>query len=127
MEKSVQEVMCSYKCFNSNYMEFVGYETCDTLIWSSGEGYRNANIIIKQVIPKRNTSMDYTSATLDFGSSLHKYTYGIFSENLVSHRLQAHSSIKEGVVLRYINKVKSRHGIRLPKTCGYQNCGENRF
>ena len=119
--------MHSSKGFNSNYMEFVGCKTYDKLRLTSGEGCINKNTIIKQVIPKRNTSMDYTSATLDFGSSLHKYTYGIFSENLVSHRLQTHSSIKEGVVLRYINKVKSRHGIRLPKTCGYQNCGENRF
>ena len=31
-----------------------------------------------------------------------------------------------GGVLRYINKVKSRHGIELPTTCGYQNCGEKR-
>ena len=27
--KTVQEVMYSSKYFNSNYMEFVGYETCD--------------------------------------------------------------------------------------------------
>ena len=24
--------------FNYNYMEFVGYETCGKLIWTSGEG-----------------------------------------------------------------------------------------
>ena len=35
-EKSGQEVMYSYKGFNSNYMEFVGYETCAKLIWTSG-------------------------------------------------------------------------------------------
>ena len=27
--KSVQEVMYSYKGFSSDYMEFVGYETCE--------------------------------------------------------------------------------------------------
>ena len=116
--------MHSSKGFNSNYMEFVGCKTYDKLRLKSGEGCRNKNTIIKQGIPRRNTSMDYTSATFYFDSSLHKYTYDIFSENLVSHRLQAHSSINEGVVLRYISKVKSRHVIRLPKTCGCQNCGE---
>ena len=30
----------------------------------------------------------------------------------------------EGVVLRYIKKVKSIHVIGLPTTCIYQNCGE---
>ena len=38
--------------------------------------------------------------------------------------MQAYSSKSEGGVLRYINKSKSRNGIRLPKTCGYQNCDE---
>ena len=26
------------KCFNSKYMDFVGYDRCDKLIWKSGEG-----------------------------------------------------------------------------------------
>ena len=26
--------------------------------------------------------------------------------------------------MSYIDKVKSRHGIVIPKTCGYQYCGE---
>ena len=26
----------------------------------------------------------------------------------------------------YTNKVKSRHGIELPTTCGYQNCGKKK-
>ena len=48
----------------------------------------------------------------------------IFSWYLVSHILQAYSSNKVGSVLKYINKVKSRHGIGLPETCGYQSFGE---
>ena len=35
-------------------MDFFGYETCDKFIWTSGEGYRNKNKIIKQGIPKIN-------------------------------------------------------------------------
>ena len=31
---------------------------------------------------------------------------------------------KEGVVLRYINKVKYGYGVGLPISCGYQHCGE---
>ena len=61
---------------------------------------------------------------LGFDCYPHKDTCDIFSENLVSHRLQAYSSINEGGVLSYINKVKSRHGIRIPAFCGYQNCGK---
>ena len=30
--------MYSSKYFNSNYMEFVGSDKCDKLIWTSGEG-----------------------------------------------------------------------------------------
>ena len=40
------------KGFNSNYKEFVGYETCDKLIFPSGKGFRNTNTISKQVIPR---------------------------------------------------------------------------
>ena len=45
--------MYSSKYFNPNYMEFVGYETCE-IIWTSGEGFRNTNTISKQVIPQSN-------------------------------------------------------------------------
>ena len=40
------------KYFNYNYMEFVGYDTCDKLIWTSGEGIIITNRIRKQGIPK---------------------------------------------------------------------------
>ena len=30
--------MNSSKCFNYNYMNFVGYGTCEKLIWTEGEG-----------------------------------------------------------------------------------------
>ena len=50
MEKVGQEVMYYSKCFNYKYMEFFGYETCDTLIWKSSEGDINGNIIRKQGI-----------------------------------------------------------------------------
>ena len=68
--------------------------------------------------------MTSTSATLGFGCSPRNDTCDILSENLVLHRLLAYSSIDEGDVLRYINKVKSKHGIEIPRTCGYQHCGE---
>ena len=55
------------KGFNSNYKEFVGYETCDKLIFPSGKGFRNTNTISKQVIPRINMNMTYTSVTLGFG------------------------------------------------------------
>ena len=35
--KAGQELMYSSKNFNSNYMKFFGYETCDKLLWTSGE------------------------------------------------------------------------------------------
>ena len=38
MEKEGQEVMYSSKDFNSNYMEFVGYETREKFTYKSGEG-----------------------------------------------------------------------------------------
>ena len=91
LEISGQEVMYSYKSFNSNYMEFFGYETCDKLIWTSGKGCRNTNIIVKQGIPKINMNMTYPSETLGFSCYPHKDTYDIFSEILFSHRLQSYS------------------------------------
>ena len=62
------------------------------------------------------------SSTLGFGWSPHKDPCDILSEDLVSHIFQAHSSKNEGGVLRYLNKVKLRHGIGLPKTRGNQHC-----
>ena len=32
-----QEVMCYSKSSNHRYMEFVGYNRCEKLIWTSGE------------------------------------------------------------------------------------------
>ena len=61
---------------------------------------------------------------MGFGCYPHKDTCDILSEALVSCILQSYSSKNEGVVLRYINKVKYRHGIGLPTTFGYQYCGE---
>ena len=53
LEKSSQEVIYSSTCFNYNYMEFVGYETCEKLIWTSGESCRNTNTTRKQGNPKK--------------------------------------------------------------------------
>ena len=38
LKKSGQEVIYYFKGFSSSYMDFVGYETCDKLIWTSGKG-----------------------------------------------------------------------------------------
>ena len=84
--------MYSSKCFNYNYMEFVGYEACDKLIWTSGEGCTNKNAISKQGITKININMTYPSSTLGFVCYPHKDTCDILSEYLFSHILQAYSS-----------------------------------
>ena len=55
------------KGFNSNYMEFVDYETREKLLWTSGEGCRNNNTISKQGIPKINMNMKSPLALLGFG------------------------------------------------------------
>ena len=55
--------------FNSKYMEFFVYETCDKLIWTSGEGSRITNEIIKQLNPKTNINKVSTARTLGFGCS----------------------------------------------------------
>ena len=69
----------------------------------------------------------YSSSTLGFGCYPHKDSCDISSKYLLSHRLQASSSKNEGVVLIYIDKIKSRHDVVLPKTCGYKHCGEQVF
>ena len=76
--------MYSYKCFNSNYMEIVGYETHEKLMWTSGKYGRNKNTIRKQVFPKRNMNMTSPSGTLGFGCSPHNVTYNILSETSFS-------------------------------------------
>ena len=40
------------KCFNYNYMDIVGYETCDKLIWTLCEGCRNEIQPEKKVFQK---------------------------------------------------------------------------
>ena len=72
-------------------MEFVGDVTRDKLISTSCEGFRNKNIISKEGIPKSNMNMTSPSSKLDLGCSPHKGTCDLFSDDLVSHRLQAYS------------------------------------
>ena len=64
-------------------MEIVGYETIDKSIWKPDKGFINTDKISKQGITKRNMNMEYTSASLGFGSSPHKDTYDILYESLV--------------------------------------------
>ena len=41
LEKSGQEVIYSLKKFNSKYLEFFGYETCEKSIWTLSEVFKN--------------------------------------------------------------------------------------
>ena len=45
-------------------------------------------------------------------------------QDLISSRFQSYSSKQNGILLRYVNDVKYRYDIVLPKICGYQHCGE---
>ena len=80
------------KYFCSNFIEFDVYDTCDRLIWISGEISRITNKISKQGIPKTNINKIYNESTLNFGCSPNKYTCDILLEYLVSSILQAYSS-----------------------------------
>ena len=55
LEKADQEVIYSSKYFNSKYTEFVGYDTCEKLIWTSGED----NIIKNEIRKKRKSQNKY--------------------------------------------------------------------
>ena len=65
-------------------MEFVDYESCEKLIWTSCEGCIITNKTNKQRIPKNQTNKIYSSLILGFGCSPHKDTCDIFLEDLVS-------------------------------------------
>ena len=71
--------MYYFKCFNYNYMDFVGYKICDKLIWKSSEGCRNTNTIRKQGIPKSNINKSSPLSTLVFGCYPHNDTCDILS------------------------------------------------
>ena len=87
-ERKYQEVIYYSKYFNSNYIDFIGYEKCDKLICTSGECCRNTNTISKQEIPKSNINKIYTSSTLGFGCSPYKDTCNILSGYFVLYILQ---------------------------------------
>ena len=70
--------MYSSKHFNFKYMGVVDYDTCEKLIWTSSEGFRNTNPIRKQGIPKSYMNKTSPSSTLGFGCSQHKDTCDIF-------------------------------------------------
>ena len=76
--KTYQEVMCYYKCVNSDYIEFFGDETHEKIIWTSCEGCRNKNTISKQGITRININKKSPSSTSNFGCSPHKDTCDIF-------------------------------------------------
>ena len=82
--------MYFYKAINSNYIEFFGYDTSDKLIWTSGKGCSNANIIIKQGIPKRNMNVTFTSENIEFGCSSYIVFCDILLVNFLSQRLKAY-------------------------------------
>ena len=84
LEKLGQEVIYSSECFNSQYMEFVGYDTREQLIWTPGEGSVIKNKTSKQGITKSFINKISTSI-LGFGCSPHKDTCDILSEYLVSY------------------------------------------
>ena len=69
-------------------MEFFGYDTCDKLIWTSGEGNIITNKISKKGITKTHNNKISLSSTLGFGCSLHKDTCDILSEDLVSSKFK---------------------------------------
>ena len=71
LEKLGQEVIYSSKCFNSNYMEVVGYETREILIFTSVEGRINKNTISKQGITDNNINTTSPSSTLGFFVALY--------------------------------------------------------
>ena len=75
--------MYSSKYLISNYTEFVGYDTCDKLICTSGEGSRNTNKISKQGVTQINNNKIFPSWTLGFCRSPHKDTCNILSKDLV--------------------------------------------
>ena len=81
--------------FNYNYMEFVGYEKCDKLIWTSGKGCRKKiqpeNKVLQKIYEQTSRSL-----TLRFCCYPHKDTCDILSEDLVSQLWQAYSSKLRG-------------------------------
>ena len=72
-------------------MDFIGYDTRDKLIWTSGEGWRITNTNSKQGIPKNNINKTSTLSTLGFVCSPDKDTRDIFSEDFVSCIFQVYS------------------------------------
>ena len=69
--------MYSSKYFDSKNMDFVCYDTCDKLIWMSGEGRIIKNKIIKQGSPKTHIKKISPTSTLGFFCSPHKDTFYI--------------------------------------------------
>ena len=80
--------MYSSKRFNFDYIQFVGYETCQKLICTPCDSCRNTNKIRKQGIPKSNINKTFPSSKLGFGCYPHKDTCDILSELLFSCILQ---------------------------------------
>ena len=70
-------------------MEFVGYDTSDKLIWTSGNGFSNTNTIRKQGISKINMNMTSTSVISGFICSPLKDTCNILFK-ILFHRYCKH-------------------------------------
>ena len=71
-------------------MEFLGYDTCDKIIWKSGEGIINTNKISRQGNKKTHINKVSSTPTLGFGCSTHKEKIYILSEYLVLSRINAY-------------------------------------
>ena len=111
------------KKINSNYMEFVGYDTSGKLIWILGEGNIITNKTRKQGSPKTHINKISPSSTMGFCCSPLR-TLVIYCQKIWFRLYLKHILKKIGIVLRYIKKVKYRYVIGLPTTYGYQHFGE---
>ena len=120
---AAKEALNVTRFINSNYMEFVGYNTCKKVIWTSGYVERKKTTInsrneIKETKKKKNY------CPFGFANTPHKDMKDKVHEKTVSLDMQNLNKLKQGSVTDYINRIQARYGIGIPTTCGYQYCGD---
>jgi len=111
---------------NQNYLSFVGPQTCNRSIWTSGTttertrritGAANENQLPKIIVAK-NASVDF----LGFCNTPHLDSCDMLSKGMVEEWLSEISSMPK--MLDYLKKFHKSIGIGLPTTCGYNLLGD---
>ena len=110
------------KTMNENYMEFIGYSTCNRIIWTQG---------LNQPFTKNCKQGHHQQKTISFSNKLHIDTCDLIKKETAKNWFDCLEKLKNNTcttehhktaaehVIKKFREIETNFGIGLPTTCGY--------